>query len=130
MCRPGRIRPGLRICEKGALLLRAGGDGISLPKILQSFGKSLLPDGAVHMDGVASEDELVVIALGGQYLGHALVGYDPVVHVVAHDVGIEEILVADFHPDVGSACAGSRDEVFMKFPGAVRRLRIRAAIAG
>src|SRR5205823_12977221 len=42
---------------------------------------------------VSAEKILVLVALGLQYLGHAVVGLDPVVHPVAHDVGVQEISV-------------------------------------
>ena len=62
------------------------------------------------MAGVAGEDELVVVALGGQHLGHVLVGQHPVVHVVAHDVGVEQVAVADVHPDAERLRRAVRDQ--------------------
>ena len=62
---------------------------IALPDVFEGFGQCLLFYGAVGVAGVAGEDELIVVALGGEDAGHVLVGDDPVVHVVAHDVGVE-----------------------------------------
>jgi hypothetical protein len=49
------------------------------------------------------------------------VGEDPVVHVVAHDVGVEEVAVADVHPDAeGLSSRAVGDEGFVEAPGAER----------
>ena len=89
----------------------AGGRVIVLPDVFEGFGEGLQFDGAVDMAGVPGEDELVVVVLCGEGFGHVFVGDDPVVHVVAHDVGVEEVAVADFHPDadrLARACCGMR----------------------
>ena len=49
----------------------------------------------------------------------------PVVHVVAHHVGIEQIAVADLHPDANRLRRAVRDEALVEFPRAVRRLGVR-----
>jgi hypothetical protein len=49
--------------------------------------------------------------------GEVFVGKDPVVHVVAHDVGVEEIKVTDLHPDADGLGARVGDEVLVEFPG-------------
>src|SRR5580704_18722619 len=54
----------------------------SAPDVFERFGQGLLLYGTVGMSGVAGEDELIVIALGGQHFGHVLVGEDPVVIIV------------------------------------------------
>lgn len=74
-------------------------NAISLPKVLQGFGQRLLLHRAVGVPGIAREYKLIVIAFGGQHFGHALVSYDPVVHLVAHHIWIEKVSVSDFHPD-------------------------------
>ena len=74
-------------------------DRVPLPHIFQSFGQGLLFDGAVGVPGVTRKYKLIVIAFGGQHSGHILVGQDPVVHVVAHHIGIEIVPVTHFHPD-------------------------------
>jgi hypothetical protein len=71
---------------------------ITLPHVFQRFREGLLSHGAVNMHGIAGEYELLVIALRGQDLRHAFIGQDPIVHVVAHHVGVEKVPVADFHP--------------------------------
>ena len=63
-----------------------------------------------------------MVALGGEYFGHVLVGDDPVVHVVAHDVRIEKVAVADFHPDAQRLGGLFGNQVLVKLPRAVRRL--------
>ena len=107
-------------CPPRARLRR--GDRIALPQPFQRFGQRLLFHAAVAVPGVAGEDELVVITLGGQHFGHVLVRDDPIVHVVAHDIRIQKVAVADFHPDSQRLGRAVRDQVFMKFPRAVRRL--------
>ena len=81
-------------------------------------------DCAVYVAGVGSEDELVVVALGGECFGHFFVGLDPVMHVVAHDVGVEEVVVADFKPDADGLRRAVGDDVLVELPCAVRGLRI------
>jgi len=72
---------------------------VVLPDVLQRFGKRLLSHGTVDVGGIAGEYELVVVALGGEHFGHTLVGENPIVHVIAHYVRIQQIVVAHFHPD-------------------------------
>ena len=69
-----------------------------MPEIFEGFGESLRFYGAVGVARVLRKDELIVIAFGGEHLRHVLIGDDPVVHVVAHHIGIEKIAVAHFHP--------------------------------
>jgi hypothetical protein len=84
----------------------------------------LLLHGAVDVSGVAGENELIVIALDSEYGGHAFVSENPVVHVIAHDVGIQQVAVANLQPDAQGLGRAIGDEMLVKFPGAVRRLRI------
>ncbi len=95
-----------------------------MPDVFERFRQGLLLHGAVCVTGVASEDELVVIALSGKHLGHVFIGDNPIVHVILHDIRIEIVAVADFHPDAYRFGRRVWDEVFMKFPGTVGSLRI------
>src|SRR5665213_945999 len=81
--------------------LRLGGrrDGIAPPYVFQGFGQRLLFYLAVRVPRVSGENKLVVIALVSQNLRHALVGHDPIVHVVAHRIGMEQVAIANLHPD-------------------------------
>src|ERR1700679_2817983 len=45
--------------------------------------------------GTAAEEVLIFVTLLLEYLGHPVIGFHPVVHPVAHHVGVEQILVAD-----------------------------------
>jgi hypothetical protein len=92
--------------------------GIALPEPLQRFRQRLLLYRAVAVDGVAGEDELVGVALGGQGRGHAFVRDDPVVHLVAHDVGVEQVAIAHFHPDAQRLRRAVGDEAFTALPRA------------
>src|SRR5712672_396068 len=96
---------------------------VILPNILQGLGKRLLFYRSVNMSSVAGKHELVVIALGGEYLSHTLVCENPIMHIVAHHVRIQEIAVTNFHPDSYRFGRAVGDEMLVKFPGAVRRLR-------
>src|SRR6266550_5234668 len=96
---------------------------ISLPQPFERFRKGLLFHIAIDMPGIAGKHKLVVIPFGSQNSGHALAGNDPVVHVVAHDIWIQEISVSDFQPDSNRSGRTIRDEALVKFPGAVRSLR-------
>src|SRR5215467_9975545 len=72
---------------------------VSLPEIFERLGERLPHDGAVYMHCVPREYKLVVISLVCENLRGALVCQNPIMHVVAHYVGIEKIFVADFHPN-------------------------------
>src|SRR5471032_3274296 len=60
---------------------------VALPEPDERFREGLGFDGAVGVAGIAGENKLVVIAFGGEDFGHVLIGDDPVMHVVALDVG-------------------------------------------
>ena len=89
---------------------------VALPDVFEGFGEGLHFDGAVYVECVLSEDELVVVLLCGEDAGHALVGFDPVVHVVAHDVGVVKILVTDFHPNANRLAGALRYYVLVELP--------------
>ena len=57
------------------------------------MGKELRLGVTNAVSGVSAKEVLVGIALGLEDFGHAMVGFHPVVHAVAHDVGVEEIPV-------------------------------------
>src|SRR5271157_1923581 len=99
------------------LLLRR----VPLPYILQRQGQGLCLDAAVAVASVFRKDKLVRIPLGGQSLGHALIGEDPVVIVVAGD---EKISIADIHPDAQRLLRAVGNEGFMELPCAVRGLGV------
>ena len=80
---------------------------IPLPHILERFRQRLHPHCAIHVSRILCKHKLVVIPLRCQHLRHALVGLDPVVHVVAHHVGIVEIVDRQPPSRSGSASAGS-----------------------
>src|SRR5580698_6596890 len=96
-----------------------GIDGVALPDVFEGFGQGLQLCCVVHVAGVDGENILVVIALCGEDFGHLLVGEDPVVHVVAHGIGVVEVLVADFHPDANGFGRRVGNEVLVELPCAV-----------
>src|SRR5579871_6708980 len=71
------------------------------------------------MTGVPGKNELVMVVLGAQSAGEILVGKHPVVHPIAHDVGVEQIKVANLHPDADGLGGRVGDEVLGELPGAV-----------
>ena len=71
-----------------------------------------------------SLQKLVVISLRRQHLSHALVGLDPVVHVVTHGVGVVEIFVANFHPDTDWLPRALRNQMPVEPPSSLRTFRI------
>ena len=97
-----------------------GGGGVVLPEVLEGFGEGLSFDCVVYVAGVASEHELVRIVLGGEDAGHVFVGDDPVVHVVAHDVGVVEVAVSYFKPETERLARRVGDQGLMEAPGALR----------
>ena len=80
--------------------------------------------GAVGVASVADEDELVVVALIGEDFGHSLVGDHPIMHVVAHNIWVEEVAVAYLHPDSQWLGRSVWNEVFVKLPCAIRGFRV------
>ena len=98
--------------------VQAGLSGVAVPDVFEGFGEGLALDGVVDVVGVAGEDELVVVSPGGQGLGHVLIGEDPVMHAIAHDVGIVEIAVADLQPDTDVLAGRVGDEPGVEVPGA------------
>src|SRR5450759_2937800 len=94
---------------------------VSLPYILQCQGQGLCLHAAVTVHSVLRKDKLVRIPLGGQSLGHALIGEDPVVIVVAGD---ENVAIADMHPDAQRLLRAVGNEGFMELPCAVRGLGV------
>ena len=78
----------------------------------------------INMKSVACKYELVMVALCGEYPGHVLVGENPVVHAIPHAVGIEKVAIANFHPEADGLPRTVRDQVFVKFPRAMRSFQI------
>src|SRR5579864_6783683 len=74
---------------------------IPLPYPFDGVREKLRLGVADAVAGAATEQVLVLVALGLEHLGHAVVGLYPVVHAVAHDVRVEQVRVADGeeHPD-------------------------------
>ena len=97
---------------------------VILPNVFECFRECLQPHRAINMKSVACKNELVMVALGGEYAGHVLVGENPVMHAIPHDVGIEKVAIANFHPEADGLARTVRDKVFVKFPGAVRSFGI------
>src|ERR1700731_224043 len=98
-------------------------DGISPPQPFERFRKRLLFHWAITVHRIPGKHKLVVVPFGAENLRNVPAGHDPVVHVVAHDIWIEEIPVSNPQPDSNRLDRAIRDEPLMKFPRTVRRLR-------
>ena len=72
---------------------------VSLPEVFQRLWEQLCLHGGVAVASVADETELVGVPLFLEDFRHPLVRQDPIVHVVAHDIGIEEVPVSNTHPN-------------------------------
>ena len=105
-----------RETARSVVMLISRRHGIALPEIFQRLRQRLQLHRVIDMAGVAGKDKLVVIALRGQHLGHLLIGNHPVMHVVAHDVRIEKVAVADLHPDANRLGWAIRDELSRETP--------------
>jgi hypothetical protein len=71
---------------------------VTSPRPFQRLRQCLFAHPAIAMAGVEGEHVLILIALILERRGHTVIGNDPIVHVVAHDVWIEEIAIAHLHP--------------------------------
>src|SRR5581483_645107 len=97
---------------------------VTVPNVLKRLGQCLLSHSTIDVSGVPRENELIVISPCGERFRHILVGDDPIVHAVAHDVRIEEVAVADLHPDPYWLRWAVRDEMLVELPRAMRDLGI------
>ncbi len=68
---------------------------ISPPQPLQRVRQQLWLGRADAVATVEAEDILVVVALFLQHLGHAMIRFYPVVHIVAHDIRVVVIPITD-----------------------------------
>ena len=85
-------------------------DRIALPDIFQGLGQGLLFHARSTCPALTGKNKLVMIAFGGEHFGHVFIGDHPIVHIVAHDIRIEKVSVAHFHPDskrLGRDCSES-----------------------
>ena len=64
-----------------------------MPNPFDSMGQKLNLGVADPMTGILAKKILVLISLGFKNLGHAVVGFDPVMHAVAHDVWVEKVII-------------------------------------
>ena len=80
------------------------------------------------MAGILAEVILIGIALGLEDLGHAVVGFDPVMHAVAHDVGVVVVAIADGHVETDGLTLALRDEGVVEIPGAARGLGVEGPL--
>src|SRR4051794_3360292 len=68
---------------------------IPLPHPFDGVREKLSLSVANTVAGSAAEEVLIFVPLLLEDLGHPVVGFNPVVHAVAHHVGVEQILIAD-----------------------------------
>src|SRR5437879_5201944 len=65
-----------------------------------------------------------MITLNSKDVSHLFVCENPIMHVVAHHAGIQEIAVTNFHPNSYRLGRAVQHETLVKFPSTVRRLRV------
>ena len=65
-----------------------------------------------------------MVALRLQHGRHPVVGSNPVMHVVSHNIRVQQVMVADFHPDANGLRAALRNQLFVEIPGAIGCFRI------
>lgn len=87
--------------------------------IFESLRPCLSLYAVVCVAGVTGKNNLVMMFLGHQPLGHVLIGHHPIVHPVVHDVQIEKIPFSQFHPDSQRFGRAVGIKALMKIPGAV-----------
>ena len=97
---------------------------IALPKPFEGAGENLAAGIADAVARILAEEVLVVIALGLKDLGHAVIGFDPVMHAVAHDVRVVVVAVADGHVEADGLGLALRNEGLVEIPRAARDLGI------
>src|SRR5689334_3278465 len=95
-CRPSFRNSIIRILD---FIRHSSFPCIPFPHILQRLRQRLPLRPPVHVPGVLAEHELVVVSLFRQRFGQSLVGQNPIVHVIPHEVGVQQITVAHLHPD-------------------------------
>ena len=62
---------------------------------------------------------LIFIPLGLEHFSHAVIGFYPVVHAVAHDIRVEQVPVADGDEQSDGFPGAAGNERFVKAPRAV-----------
>src|SRR5207248_2122251 len=107
------------LCSMTALLNK-----ITLPQPLEGVGQCLPGHAAIRVFGGFGKDVAIVIPLGLESRGHALIGDHPIVQR-RFIAGSTVVVFADLEPDADGFGWGARDEMFVVFPGAVGRFRIR-----
>ena len=84
-----RTSSSARAVTAGSLSSKIPSGLVAPPHPLQRLRQGLLLHLALAVAGVECKHILVLISLVLEYGGHAMVGSDPVVHAVAHDVRIQ-----------------------------------------
>ena len=67
---------------------------IAVPDPLDSMREELGLGVADSVTGILAEEILVFIALRFQDFRHAMIGFDPIVHVITHNIRVKKIVIA------------------------------------
>jgi len=110
-----------RLCSQSLVLF----GGVSSPYPFDGVRQELRLCVADAVAGVLAKQILVVVAPGLQHFSHAVVCLDPVVHAIAHDVGVETVAVANGHENPDGLLWGLLNELVVKAPGPIGRLRVK-----
>ena len=80
--------------------------------------------------GILAKKILVIITLGFENLGHAVVGFHPVMHAVAHDVWVKRIIIAHRKKETDGFLRSVWDQFVVKVPSPARGFRGEGPLSG
>ena len=101
---------------------------IAVPDPFDGVRKELGFGVADAVAGVLAEEVLVGIAFGLEDFGHAVIGFDPVVHAVTHDVGVVVVAVSNGEKDAERFWGDVGDEGVVEVPGSAGGFGIKGPL--
>ena len=114
----------LACCQMQRWLLNFPGT-ISLPDPLERMGQELRLGITDAVTGIAAKQVLILITFGLEYLGHLVIRFHPVVHVVTHNVWVEQVIITNGNKQADRLLRTLGNDRFVKAPGAIRILGIK-----
>ena len=78
--------------------------------------------------GILTKKILVLITLGLENLGHPVVGFHPVMHAIAHDVWVKEVIIPHRKKETDGFLGRVRDQFVVKVPSTPRGFRIEGPL--
>ena len=89
---------------------------VPLPDPLQRLRQRVEAHRPVAMTRVQCEHVLIVVLPALQRRGHAVIGGNPVMHVIAHDIRVQQVPIPHLHPDANRLCAGFAQSICRDTP--------------